>query len=81
MPDPDLNVYEDVNMDINTVLPESIAPKINSPRDHEWSYFNPSARPMPHTDVVIHLFYFVFFGLSSFFLFLTDCCFVIFFFT
>ena len=56
MPDPDLNVYTDVNMDINTDLPESIASMKNSPRDHAWSYFNPSARarPMPDTDVVIH---------------------------
>ena len=52
--DPDINVYTDVNMDINTDLPESIAPMLNQPRDHEWSYFNPSARPMPDTDVAIY---------------------------
>ena len=54
MPDPDLNVYTDVNKDINTDLPESTAPMINSQRDHERPYFNPSARLMLDPDVVIH---------------------------
>ena len=54
MPDPDLNVYTDVNKNINTDLPESTAPMINSQRDHKRSYFNPSARPMLDPDVVIH---------------------------
>ena len=45
-----------MDMDINTDLPESIAPMLNPPRDHEWSYFNPSAWPMPDTDFAIYTY-------------------------
>ena len=45
MLDPDLNVYTDVNMDINTDLPESIAPMINSPREN--------SAPMMDSDLIV----------------------------
>ena len=54
MPDPDINDHTDVNEDINTDLPESTAPMMNSQMDHERSCFNPSARPMLDLDIVIH---------------------------
>ena len=44
MPDTDLNDYTDVNEDINTDLPESTAPMMNSQMDHKRSCFNPSAQ-------------------------------------
>ena len=46
LPDTDLNDHTDVNEDINTDLPESTAPMMNSQMDHERSCFNPSAWPM-----------------------------------
>ena len=53
MPDTDLNDHTDVNEDINTDLPESTAPMMNSQMDHKWSCFDPSAWPMLDSDIVI----------------------------
>ena len=53
MPDPDLNDHTDFNEDINTDLPESIAPMMNSQMEHERSCFNPSAQPMLDWYIVI----------------------------
>ena len=46
-------IHTYVNEDINTDLPESTAPMMNSQMDHERSCFNPSAWPMLDSDIVI----------------------------
>ena len=54
MPDPDLNDHTDVNEDINTDLPESTAPMMNSQLHYEQSCFKSSARPMRDPDIDDH---------------------------
>ena len=54
MLDPNIVNHTDVNDDINTDLPESPAPMMNSPTIHERSCFNSSAWPMLDPEIVNH---------------------------
>ena len=51
-----LNDHTDVNEDINTDLPDSTVPMMNSQMDNERLCFNPSARTMLDSDIVIHTY-------------------------
>ena len=52
MSDPNIVNHTDVNDDIDTDLPESPAPMVNSPTIHERSCFNSSARPTLNPEIV-----------------------------
>ena len=52
MSDPNIVNHTDVNDDIDTDLPESPAPMMNSPTVHEWSCFNSSVQPTLNPEIV-----------------------------
>ena len=54
MLDPNIVNHTDVNDDIDTDLPESPAPMMNSQTNHKRSCFNLLARPMLDPDIVNH---------------------------
>ena len=53
MMDPNIINHTDVNDDIDTDLPESTAPMMNSQTNHKRPCFNSSARPMLDPEIVL----------------------------